>query len=303
MSSASNLRRIGLLAYRLMGRAYRLPHVNYASQVSDPSVVTVSIAPAQPAKPPQKRGIWGALVTVATLLATKAKAALLLLKFAGLGKFALTGFSMALMVWVEARLGGLPFGLGFVLLIFIHELGHGYAIRKAGLRSGWPVFIPFFGALISLKEMPKSRQMEAEIAYGGPLFGTIASLACGALYLVTDLRLFLSLAYTGFFLNLFNLVPIRPLDGGRVAQIFSKRAWILGGSMLGAMFFATRAPQLLLIGVMAAMNAFGRHRGRAEELPAASSREQTAWGLRYFGLCLLLGALIYFSGQSLHGAE
>jgi len=82
---------------------------------------------------------------------------------------------MALMVWVEARQGGPPFGLGFVLLIFIHELGHGYAIRRAGLRSGWPVFIPFFGALISLKEMPKCRKMEAEIAYGGPLLGTLAS--------------------------------------------------------------------------------------------------------------------------------
>jgi len=86
----------------------------------------------------------------------------------------------------------------------------------------------------TLKEMPKSRKMEAEMAYGGPLFGMIASLACGALCLATDLRLFLSLANTGFFLNLFNLIPIRPLDGGRVAQIFSKRAWILGGSMLGA---------------------------------------------------------------------
>jgi len=89
-------------------------------------------------------------------------------------------------------------------------------------------------------------------------------------------------------LNLFNLVPIRPLDGGRVAQIFSQRAWILGGRMLGAMFFATRAPQLLLIGVMAAMNAFGRHRGGADELPAASPQEQTARSLRYFGLCLAL---------------
>lgn len=178
------------------------PLVDYASQVSDsPSVVTVTIAPAQltqlaqPAKPPQKRGIWGALLTVATLLATKAKAALVLLKFAGLGKFALTGFSMALMVWVEARQGGLPFSLGFVLLIFIHELGHGYAIGRAGLRSGWRVFIPFFEALISLKEMPKTCKMEAEIAYGGPLFGTLPSLACGALYLATDLHLFLSLSY------------------------------------------------------------------------------------------------------------
>src|SRR4051812_24069594 len=163
--------------------------------------------------------MWGSIAALGAFVAMKAKAALLLLKFAGLGKIALTGFSMLAMVWFEAMRGGILFGVGFVALLLIHELGHGYAIKRAGLQSGWPVFIPMFGALISLKEMPKSRAMEAEIAYGGPLWGTAASLVCAALYLVTGARLLLSLAYTGFLLNLFNLIPVRPLDGGRVAQI------------------------------------------------------------------------------------
>src|SRR5262249_49429495 len=150
--------------------------------------------------------------------------------------------------WFEMQRGGLLFAVGFVLLILIHELGHGFAIRQAGLRSGGPVFIPFFGAMISLKEPPPNRSVEAALASGGPLWGSAASAGMAALYLATGARVALALAYTGFFLNLFNLVPIRPLDGGRVAQIFSRRAWIVGGIMLAAMFVVTMAPQLVLIG-------------------------------------------------------
>jgi Zn-dependent protease len=243
------------------------------------------------------------MAAVGALLLLKAKSVLGLLKLAGLGKFAMTGLSMFAMIALEAQRAGWLFGIGFVVLIFIHEMGHAVAIRREGLEAGWPVFIPFFGAMIALKGRPQSRTAEARIAYGGPLAGTWASLATAGLYFVSGHRMWLALAYTGFFLNLFNLVPISPLDGGRVAQVFSRRASLIGGLVLGAMFLVTMAPQLLVIGVLAVLHNFRRAPdGTSPSLPPASPEAQSAWSLRYFGLCFFLGASIYFSNRLLRGA-
>jgi len=255
------------------------------------------------APPPSRRGPWKKILAACGLILLKLKSILGLLKLASLGKFALTGLSMAVMIWVEAQRGGILFGVGFVLLLLLHEMGHALAIRRAGLRAGWPVFIPFFGAMIALKDAPPSRGVEAFIAYGGPLAGTVASLLSAALYLVTGERVFLALAYTGFFLNLFNLIPISPLDGGRIAQAFSRHAWILGGLLLGGLFLFSRAPQLLLIGFFALMHVFRRRRVPDTDLAAqaASPEEQRTWSTRYFGLCFFLGAAIFLSRRILEG--
>jgi Zn-dependent protease len=245
----------------------------------------------------------GTLATIGTLLLVKLKSALALLKFAGLGKFALTGLSMLAMVALEAQRGGWLFGVGFVVLIFLHEMGHAVAIRREGLEAGWPVFIPFFGAMIALKGRPASRAAEARIAYAGPVAGTAASLVTAGIFLLTGSRVWLGLAYTGFFLNLFNLVPISPLDGGRVAQAFSRRAFLVGGLLLGGMYLVTQAPQLLFIGVMAVMHNLRNRGASADETVApASPQEQAAWSLRYFGLCFFLGACVYLSNRLMKGS-
>jgi Zn-dependent protease len=252
--------------------------------------------PAFPAPDPRlglptetKKRPWGAIATGGALLLLKGKSLLALLKFASLGKFALTSLSMLAMIWVEAQFYGWAFGVGFVLLILLHELGHGYAIKKHGLAAGWPVFIPFFGAAISLRGAIPSAAVGAEIAYGGPLAGTAASLACAGIHLATGSRLFLALASTGFFLNLFNMIPLPPLDGGRIAIAFSRRAWIVGGVLLGAMYFVAPAPQLLLIGFLGLSHMF---RGQATEDTAVplTPEERTTWTVRYFGLSFFLAA-------------
>jgi Zn-dependent protease len=251
------------------------------------------------ATPPPSRGpVLATLVGVGALLAGKFKLVLGLLKFLKLGKFWLTSVSMVAMVWFEAQRNGWPFGVGFVLLILIHELGHGYAIKRAGLAAGWPVFIPFLGAQISLKGQIQSRAQEAEIAWGGPLWGAAAASGCAALYLVNHSPLFLALAYTGFFLNLFNLIPVRPLDGGRIAQAFSRRAWWLGLVALGAMFLWSHSPQLILIGVMAVSAALSKD--TLAPLPAAEGR---AWAARYFGLIAFLVVGAQLSQTLLHRAD
>ncbi len=259
-----------------------------------------SVAPSPESKtPPGPSGNGLAVGGLAALayLAFKAKGALFALKAVPLGKLGLTMFSALAMVWVEAQRSGLGFAIGFVLLILIHEMGHGYRIRKAGLVAGWPVFIPFFGAMIALKGRTPSREVEAEIAFGGPLWGTYASLVVAGLALVTSSRLFLALAHTGFFLNLFNLVPMAPLDGGRIARAFSPKAWIVGGVLLGGLFLMTWSPQLLLIGIMAISHA-RRSAGPVDDEPV-DPKAQKLWALRYFGLSFALGACVFFSQRLL----
>jgi len=210
------------------------------------------------------------------------------------GKVLLTSFSMLAMIAFESQRSGWLFGVGFVLLILIHELGHGYAMKRAGVEAGWPVFIPFFGAMIAMKGTPRDRDTEAVIAYGGPLAGAVASLLTAVIGLLAESQLLMALAYTGFFLNLFNLTPMSPLDGGRIAQAFSRRAWIVGLLILGVMLLVTQAIQLLLIGLLGLSQLFRREQDLERE--ALSGDAQRLWAARYFGLCAFLAVAIYFSG-------
>lgn len=265
-----------------------------------PEAVPTATVPPRPA-PQSERGAWGGLAALGALVLAKGKGLLLLLKALPAGKLLVTSLSMFAMVAVEAMRGGWLFGVGFVLLILIHELGHGWAMRQAGMATGWPVFIPFVGAMISMKGPPPSRGVEADIAYGGPLWGTAASLAVAAAGLALHSRFLFALAHTGFFLNLFNLTPLSPLDGGRIAQAFSKHAWKIGVLLLGAGFLATGSPQLLLIGVMALPRLLSGG-DEAELRHDLTPEAQRGWAVRYFGLALFLVAGLHFSGQLMHGA-
>lgn len=236
---------------------------------------------------PKRRGL-GAIGALLLAVLAKGKSLLLLLK----------ALSMLGMVWVEAMRSGIWFGVGFVLMILIHELGHGYAMKRSGVEAGWPIFIPFFGAMISMKGLPQDRDVEAKIAFGGPLAGTVAALAAAGVGLALESRLFLALGYTGFFLNLFNLTPLSPLDGGRVVQAFSKRTWIFGAIVIGGLFLMTGAPMLMLIGIMALPRIFGRATEDERQLLAPAA--QQAWAFRYFGLASLLAAGSYLTSHVMH---
>jgi len=234
-------------------------------------------------------------------LLAKGKALPFAVKALSFGKLLLTFGSMFVSIAVCARGSGWAFGVGLVLIILIHELGHGLAMRSAGLASGYPVFIPWFGAMIALKGQPRNALVEAEIAIAGPVAGAVASVATAALYFVTRDRFFLALASSGFLLNLFNLTPLPPLDGGRVAALFSRQAWIPGVAVLAATYYLTRAPMLLLIGALAGFQLLRKPPLRA---PAASDAAIAAgdrrnMALRYFGLCGILAAGFYFANRLL----
>src|SRR4051812_2830664 len=145
-----------------------------------------------------------------------------------------TGGTMFLAIWVYAMFWGVWFAVGFVLLIFVHECGHLVAAKRIGLKVGAPVFIPFMGAFIALKEAPKNAWIEAQVGIGGPILGAVGAGVCYAIYLATNNLFFCALAHVGFFLNLFNLAPIGFLDGGRVATALSPWLWVVGFVILVA---------------------------------------------------------------------
>jgi Zn-dependent protease len=138
------------------------------------------------------------------------------------------GGSMVFMAWVYARFYGWQFAVGIVVLIFVHEMGHLIAARLVGIPVSLPLFIPFMGASILMREMPRNAWMEAIVGIGGPILGSIGAAAVATLYFYTGRELFLVLAYFGFFINLFNLIPIIPLDGGRIVSAISPWLWIIG---------------------------------------------------------------------------
>jgi len=180
------------------------------------------------------------------------KALLALLAAGKLGKVLLTGGTMLISVFAYALIYGWWYAVGFVLLIFVHEMGHFLAARQRGLDVGAPTFIPFVGAWIELKDLPHDVETEAWIGLAGPLLGSVGALACYYAWRVTDEPLMLALAYAGFFINLFNLIPISPFDGGRITAILSPRVWLLGVPILIALFFWHPSPILILMAVLAA---------------------------------------------------
>jgi Zn-dependent protease len=235
---------------------------------------------------------------------------LLLLKFGAKLKFIIapllkffpvilkTGGTMILTIGVYAGLWGWKFALGFVLLIFVHELGHLVAAKKFGLKVGAPVFIPFMGAFIALKEAPKNAWIEAWVGIGGPILGAAGALLCHSIGEMTNQPVLIAIAWSGYWLNLFNLTPIGTLDGGRIATALSPWLWIPGLGIMG--YFAFTRPNFIiwLILAMSIPRIIGLFRKKTEEEQRyyeVSPARRWVIGSAYFGL---IGALVFMMDVS-----
>jgi Zn-dependent protease len=230
------------------------------------------------------------------------KALLLLLTSLKFGKVLLTAGTMLLSMGAYAFIFGWRYAVGFVLLIFCHEMGHYLAAKQRGLAVGAPTFIPFVGAWIQLKEQPVDVETEAYVGIAGPVVGTLAAAAC---YYIADSpqSLMMALAYAGFMINLFNLIPLSPLDGGRITAIISPKVWWLGAPILIGLFVWNQSPMLLLVAIMAIphlMSTFRRNypglSGKYYDVPLATRLE---YALYYFALAGFLGVMSYNSHRAL----
>jgi Zn-dependent protease len=228
-------------------------------------------------------GLAGALLTK---IFVKFKFLFVFLK---LGKIISTFGSMLLMIWVYATIHGWMFGVGFVLLLFMHEMGHYFAAKKAKLPVSTPIFIPFVGAFISMKEMPSDASTEAFVAIGGPILGSIGALICLAIYYITGKSIFIALAYSGFILNLFNLIPVHPLDGGRIVTAISPALWIIGIPLMLVAAIKFLNPIIIMFLILGAIELYKYYKNPNKKYYEVKKSTRVIYALTYFGLIAVLG--------------
>jgi Zn-dependent protease len=197
----------------------------------------------------------------AALLAVLAKLKAILLFLPKIKVLATAG-TMAVSVVAYAAIWGFPFALGFVVLILVHEMGHVIALRREGIRASAPMFIPFLGAVISARSLGQDALAEARVGLAGPVLGSIGAAVCIAIWHATGNDMWRALAYTGFLINLFNLLPVVPLDGGRAMAAMAPWMWFLGFAGLAAMIFVFPNPILLIILIFGGYSTYNRWKAR-----------------------------------------
>lgn len=201
----------------------------------------------------------------------------------------LMALSILLSIAVYAVAFGLQFALGFVLLLFLHEIGHWIASKAVGIEVSSPIFIPFLGAVIQIKELPLNAKVEANVAIGGPAMGTLSALLCLIFYLWTNHMLLLVLAYTACLLNLFNLIPCEPLDGGRIVRAISPRLWWLGSLVIGVLFVYTYNIFVFLIFIFSLFRLWQNYDQEDVFYYKLTRKQRFLVGCWYFGLVSILG--------------
>ena len=245
---------------------------------------------SQPQPRGNRSGVAGWLTTAGlAVLAFFKYGGLLLLKIPAL----VTLVTLLISFGTYTLFAGPVAAAGFVVMIFLHEMGHVVEIRRQGMKATAPVFIPFMGAAIFQRSHPRDALHQAQIGIAGPIAGTIASIAALMLYTSTGFKFLLAWAAWGFFINLFNMIPFGMLDGGWVLSAASKWFQVLGIAALAvAVFFLHLyfSPFLIIILVMAIPTMIERFRN--DRLPYYQSVPLSArWlmGFAWLGLVAVLG--------------
>ena len=242
-------------------------------------------------KPPWWRRLGAGLLAALAFAGAKLKAILLLLPKI---KVLTTSGSMLVSVAAYSLIWGWKFAAGFVVLLFVHEMGHVVALRREGVQASAPLFIPFMGALVWAKSLGGNALAEARVGLAGPVLGTIAAAACLPVAWLTGADMWTALAFTGFLLNLFNLLPVTPLDGGRAMAALAPWMWFMGLGVVVALAFAFPNPIIVIIAVIGTFDVYGRwtrrRRGGLVERAyyKVRRRDRALVGAVYLGLIALL---------------
>jgi Zn-dependent protease len=209
-------------------------------------------------------------------------------------KLLTTGGTALVSIAAYSLLWGWSFAAGFVALLFIHEMGHVIQLRREGIKASTPMFIPFLGAAIFSRSLGDNALAEARVGLAGPVLGTLGAVAVAVAGALTGSDLLLALAYIAFFLNLINLIPVVPFDGGRAMAAVAPSMWFLGIGGLVAMILLLGNP-FLLIFILLALREMPRRwrqlRSRSIEQAAyyrVPRRSRIAIGLIYVGLIVVL---------------
>jgi Zn-dependent protease len=209
-------------------------------------------------------------------------------------KLFVTAGSMLVSIAAYAWIWGLPFAIGFVILIFVHELGHVLELRRQGVPASAPLFIPFLGAVIGMKQLPDDAWKEAQVALAGPILGSIGAAVFWIAAEAADSELLMALAFVGFFLNLFNLIPIVPLDGGRAVGALHPAIWLLGLLMMIGLVVVSPNPILIIIVILGALELWRRwqERGEKAEYYRLEVWQRVTVAVVYIGLIAVLALAV-----------
>ena len=262
---------------------YRLPEQDELEPYQPPDPYR-DYEPIQP-EPGWKstlRKVWAPIVAAGAAL-VKYGAVLFKAKFL---------FSIFASFGVYLWIGGIWFAVGLIVLLFVHEMGHVIEAKRQGLPVSAPMFIPFFGAMIMMRENPRDAWHEARIALAGPILGSLGAAAIYGLGVAEDSNRLKAIAFLGFFINLLNLIPLVPLDGGRAMAALHPALWLVGLAMLGGLVVLRPNPILIIILVFAAMELYSRWQRRHHPEARAYYRvlpwQRAAVAVAYFGLAALL---------------
>jgi Zn-dependent protease len=247
-------------------------------------------APIRPEKRLRDLGrkLWAPLAAVGLALLKFKGALLAVFKL----KIFATSGTMLVSVAAYALFWGWKFALGFVLLLLVHELGHVLELRRQGVPATAPLFIPFLGAVVGMKQMPKDAWREAQVALAGPILGSLGAAAVWGLGEAVDSELLVALAYVGFLLNLFNLLPVVPLDGGRAIAAIHPAFWAVGLVALVVLTIVAPNPIMLIVLVLGGLELWRRWQERKNPGAAAYYKvlpwQRAVVGVTYVGLAALL---------------
>jgi Zn-dependent protease len=191
------------------------------------------------------------------------------------------------------------FAVGFVILLFVHEMGHVIALRREGIPASAPMFIPFLGAVITSRSLGDNAVAEARVGLAGPILGSLGAAVVALLGVLLDSNLLEALAYTGFFLNLFNLIPVVPLDGGRAMAAMAPSMWLVGFLGMLGLGFVLGNPILFVFAAIGGFESWRRWKLiKQRSLATAayyrvSPRARLAVGCVYVGLMFTLGLAMW----------
>jgi Zn-dependent protease len=263
---------------------------------TDPPAPAPAPSPPQPHREPSRlKKLFGPLFVAGLLLlkfGAKLKGLLLLLPKL---KLLTTAGSMLVSVAAYAVIWGWRFAAGFVALLFVHEMGHFLQMRREGVKPTFMLFVPFLGAAVGARSLGGNAAAEARIGLAGPIVGTLGTAALIPVAELTGNELFRALAYVGFFLNLINLVPLVPFDGGRAMAAMAPAVWFVGLGIMLTLFFVWGNPFLLIFILLGGMETWRRwkQRKQGEEGNAAyyrvAPRDRLLIGLVYLALVVVCG--------------
>jgi Zn-dependent protease len=261
-----------------------------------------------------RKRIGSALAAIAAVIAkffAAIKSVLLLLPKA---KLLTTAGTAMVSVVLYSLVFGWWFAVGFVVLLFVHEMGHVIQLRRDGIKASAPVFVPFLGAVVAMKQMPDDALMEARVGLAGPVLGTAGAAVCLAIAVATNSPLLRALAYVGFLLNLINLVPLVPFDGGRAMAAMAPGLWFVGLGVMLVLLLTTGNPFLLIFVLLGGMETYRRwHQRKSRSLEQAAyyrvaRRHRILVGTVYIGLIVLLtlgmiaSEVLHYAGHTFHVA-